>query len=108
MAASGAPESFCASDETEAKEVAGTVYEACSDVFYGYELWCGPERVAKCGRKLTSDEPLRLSEVVWHRQGNILDLEDRLQNTFSCIRESRKLLAATAALRASAGALDQG
>ena len=56
-------ESFCASDETEAKQVAATVYEACSDVCYGYELWCGPERIVKCERKLSNDGSLRRSEV---------------------------------------------
>jgi hypothetical protein len=39
-----AAESFCASDETEAKQVAATVYEACSDVCYITGTSCGAAR----------------------------------------------------------------
>ena len=106
-----AADSFNAEDENEAREIAAATYDACSDVFEGYELWqCGKlvakKKLGRVARRAPSPGPLWLSmgteliEVKRRRQENALELEERLQETFTCIRESRKLLVATARLRA--------
>jgi len=106
-----AADSFMSEDENEAREIAAATYDACSDVFDGYELWhCGKLIVKKKGRRVPKRPPLPVPlwssmgtepiEVERRRQENALELEERLQETFTCIRESRKLLVATARLRA--------
>ena len=94
-----AAETFSALDDAVARETAKLVYSGCNDEFEKYELWCGGERVARgCNRADAAGE-LRLSDIVAARQESILDLEDRLQRTFACVRRSRKLLEATTTLR---------
>jgi hypothetical protein len=94
-----AGESFSASDDREAREVAALVHDNCSDAFAGYELWRGTARIAHFRQEQPGTGEINLTDVVRRRQANILELEDRLQTTFSCMRESRKLLKATALLR---------
>jgi hypothetical protein len=91
-----AGESFTASDDAQATEVAAAVHSACSDVFDGYELWRGNARVAKTRR--TRHVSSSAQEIVEARQENVLDLMDRLQRTFTCVRESRRLLQVTSYL----------
>ena len=91
-----AAESFTATSDAAATEMALAVYSACSDAFDGYELWRGTERIAK--RRHTNGAPSS-HEVAELRQTNVLDLEERLQATFACVRNSKKLLEATDHLR---------
>ena len=91
-----AAESFAVGSDSAAIQVASAVYSACSDVFDGYELWRGTERIAK--RRHTNGVPSS-HEVAELRQTNVLDLEERLQATFACVRNSKKLLEATEHLR---------
>ena len=94
-----AAETFSSPNDSMARETANLAYDACSDEFENYELWRGSERVAgRCDRANGAGQ-LRISDVVSARQDNILELEDRLQRTFACVRRSRKLLETTAALR---------
>jgi hypothetical protein len=94
-----AAESFSAPDDMVAAETAGLVYRACNDQFESYELFQGAKRVA--GSRVHADGAgmLKLADVVMARQENILDLEERLQSGFACVRRSKKLLETTAALR---------
>jgi hypothetical protein len=94
-----AGESFSAVGDTEAAEIAAAVYNACADVFDGYELWRGTQCVLQIRNCLVPDGPITLSDVVAARQENVLDLEERLQRTFACVAASRTLLAATNGLR---------
>jgi len=94
-----AAETFSAPDDVMARETAKLVYDACDDEFAMYELWRGAEFVAKGSDRANAAGGIGLSDVVSARQENILDLEDRLQRTFACVRRSRKLLETTAALR---------
>jgi hypothetical protein len=91
----GAAESFSAPDNVAAAQVGALVRECCSDVFAGYEVWRGSECIARTikGRKVTPED------VVLARQENILDLEDRLQTTFACVRRSKMLMQITAQWR---------
>lgn len=96
-----AAENFAARDDSEAVEVASALHDACSDIFVSCELWRGSSLVAKLprasadghngtdhSRSISSD--IRLLLPV--RQENVLALEDRLQRSFACVRESHRLL----------------
>jgi hypothetical protein len=94
-----AAETFCSPDDATAQETADLVYDACDDEFRRYELWRSGERVARGWPGANAAGAPRLSDVVSAREENILDLEERLQQTFACVRKSRKLLEITSALR---------
>ncbi|HTW70615.1 MAG TPA: hypothetical protein VME47_12065 [Acetobacteraceae bacterium] len=94
-----AAESFSATNETEAAEMAAATYDACSDVFEGYEVWCGSARLLRGRRTEPGEITLNAWDVVMMRQENILDLEDRLSRSFACVRESCRLLAVSGQLR---------
>lgn len=97
-----AAEAFSAPDDAQAAAIAGFCHQACSDVFDGFELWRGTDRVAKYSIALAGAAAAgpAFAEVVRGHQQTILELEDRLQSTFACIRHSKKLLEVTAGLRA--------
>jgi hypothetical protein len=86
-----AGESFSAFSDHEAVEVGSVLYDACSDVMDGCEVWCGPNRVATIPR-ISHHSRLTLLELTAIRQHHILELEERLSSSFACIRESRRLL----------------
>lgn len=101
---SSAAESLCARDDTDAGELIAFVYDSCADVFQGYELWRGAKQLAVLPANTVAGESVGLANIASMRQESILDLEDRLQTSFACVKRSRKLLAATANLRlASSG-----
>ena len=93
-----AAESFTASGDAEAKQIADDVYAACSDTFDGFELWRGTERIAK-GRELDGRAEITLQAIVEQREKDALDLEERLQRSFECVRSSRKLIEEALRLR---------
>jgi len=91
-----AGESFLADDDTSAAGLAVAVFSSCSDEFAGYELWKGPVRLAH--------DRMQLKFAHWHamnqmQQRDVLELEDRLQRGFECVRKSQRLLEAMAELR---------
>lgn len=90
-----AAEAFSALSDREAAEIGGCVHEACSDVFAGFEVWRGPERIR--AHKYV-EAPLRLQDVIETRQANILELEERLQRSFGCVARSKRLLEISAQL----------
>ena len=95
-----AAEAFSAADDTAAAEIASCVYAECSDVFAGYELWRGTDCLVVKRNSSGASAPPCLPEIVAARQQSVADLEERLQRTFACMRESRRLLEATARWRA--------
>ena len=92
-----AGQAFSAANDAEATETASFLYEASSDVADACELWRGAECVAKISAEpdsptTTPDDLLRRYDaMVDHQRQNIRDLEDDLRNSWSCIRESRRL-----------------
>jgi hypothetical protein len=92
----GAAEHFHASSDTEAHAIAIELWQACSDVYPDYEVWQGTRQVADrphekaCGK---------LAEIVSIRQKNILDLEERLHDSFATLQSSAKLLKRRGELR---------
>lgn len=93
-----AGESFLADNDKAAIAVAVTVYSSCRDEIDGYELWQSTTKVAD-HRSLADDLPWWAVTQV--RQRELLDLEDRMQSTFTCLQRSRRLLEVTATLRDS-------
>jgi|SRR5579875_618880 len=96
-----AAENFVAHDNLEAVEIATALHEACSDVFACCELWCGSSLIAKLppavhqkhdGADLAASVTSEIRLLLPVRQQNVLALEDRLQRSFACVRESHRLL----------------
>ena len=79
-----AAESFSAVSDHEAAEVGSALYDACSDVMDGCEIWCGPNRVAAIPR-ISHRTMLTLQELTAIRQHHIVQLEERLSSSFACI-----------------------
>lgn len=93
-----AAESFVATDDQLAREVATALHEAAADDFPGCELWRGPVRlqvtVARQVRMSTD-----LAEIQLRRAQHIIDLETSMADTFACIRQSKRLMATLAGLQ---------
>ena len=94
-----AGEHFAAPDDAIATQLAAWVHKTCSDVFDGYEVWRGTTRVA--ARNEIDFETPTVRAVIEQRQASVCDLEERLQRTFACVRQSKRLLEATARLTGS-------
>ena len=92
-----AAESFIADDNAYAHAISVTVFSSCSDNFCGYELWCGAEKVAD--DRMRSKANINWWSVMQVRQRDVLDLIDRLQRGFECVRKSQQLLDRIAELR---------
>jgi ribosome-binding protein aMBF1 (putative translation factor) len=96
-----ASEIFYAQNDNEAKEIASRVCNACDDSFKQYELWSGTEQITSV-RRVAQTVPQRerkSQDIALAHQEIVLDLEDRLQKSFTSLAASRKLLAASAELR---------
>jgi hypothetical protein len=91
-----AAEAFSAEDDVRANGIALSVYSACCDDFDGYEVWNGATMTS---RGPGPQPPSNSWAITQASQREVLDLEDRMLQVFACVRESRKLLDATAKLR---------
>ena len=91
-----AAETFSAGNDVAARELAATVFNACSDAFCNFELWRGPTFVA-AGRA-DGQQEMNIEEFVAGRQQASVDLEERLQRSFECVARSKRLLEVTTAL----------
>jgi len=84
-----AGQNFPAANDAVALEIGSIIYEACSDVVDGWEVWRGRDRVPP---KLATNVGESLAEVVEFRQKHLAELEEIMQSSFACLRESRRLL----------------
>jgi hypothetical protein len=91
---------YTAKDEAEAVEIATSVHATCSDVFSGYELWRGPQRIVptQTNGAIRRENDPDIAALLKH-QDLVLHLEDRLQKAFSCVSRSRKLVSLARQLR---------
>ena len=94
-----AAESFSASGNVDATEVAASIYDACSDVFGGFEIWHGGERISQAGTGATRQSKPAFDEAIQRHQDTVLDIEEKLFRAFACVNRSRKLLETSAKLR---------
>src|SRR5271166_4025367 len=65
---------FVAADDKEAVEIAASVQSTCSDVARGYEVWRGPERVAKVRPRSSAYQDMILYELAMKRHDKVLYL----------------------------------
>jgi hypothetical protein len=86
-----AGQAFSAFSDQEAYEVGSILYDACSDIMNGCEVWRGPDRVATI-RSISQQPNFTIQDLTAVRQHHIVTLEESLSNSFTCIRESRRLL----------------
>jgi hypothetical protein len=87
-----AGESFSAENDWEAEEIALVTYENYSMSFHGVELWRGPIQIVHQTRDRACQRA-NLQELIDKRQERAAELEDLLERSFQCVRESRQLLA---------------
>jgi hypothetical protein len=92
-----AAESFYSTGDDEAAAMAFDIYSLSSDVIVGYELWRGAMRLVEA-KDRPRPVPPDFDGMIISRQARTLELEERLQSTFACIRESRQLMEAVSAL----------
>ena len=86
-----AGQAFSAFSDQEAYEIGSVLYDACSDVMDGCEVWRGSDQVATI--RSTSEQPIvTIQDLTAVRQHHIVTLEESLSSSFTCIRESRRLL----------------
>jgi hypothetical protein len=91
-----AAEAFLAEDDVRAVGIALSVFSTCCDDFDGYEVWNGATMIS---RGPGPRKPSKFWAITQANQREVLDLEDRMQRVFACVRDSRKLLDATTKLR---------
>lgn len=87
-----AAETLSATDDHEAIAIAATVHDACSDACGGYEVWRGAERIAGTHAGRISARSTTLADLTERHQQSVIDLEERMQRTFSILAKSRRLL----------------
>lgn len=92
-------ESFSTEFDNEALWIASVIYNACSDVFPACEVWRGSTMMAKLplASQPPAPAPLLSPEVC---QKTAIELAERLQRSFACVRESRRLMDALTDLKA--------
>lgn len=95
-----ATDTFSASNDEDAAQIAGDAYLLAQDEFGGFELW-------RYGTLLSGSRGPRHvrvpSPAAWWsdvRQQRALELEERLESSFECIRSSRELMKRIDELRA--------
>jgi len=90
-------EDFGADDDTSALVMAKVLWEACSDVASGYELWQGARCVTD--RPLARRTPITWQELADCTQTALVEHELRMQSSNWAIARSRRLLVQLAHMR---------
>src|SRR3954451_23870013 len=83
-----AADHFVAEDVLEALEIGAVLARATQDVFHRHEVWCGTRHVTGAGgignvRTVGMPTLATLPEM---RQMRAVDLEQRLAESFACVR----------------------
>lgn len=93
-----AAESFSTANDVEAKEIATGLYGSCWTSFLSVELWRGDALVMRqISEHVRATEELKA--LIDKRQESIAQLEEALERSFECVRESRQMMAALGKLR---------
>jgi hypothetical protein len=82
--------SLSAHSDAEATEIATLLYDACSDVIDSCEIWRGADCVARIDRQ-SAPPSESLEDSAEAPRSHVIQLAETLQNSFSFIRESRRL-----------------
>ena len=86
-----AARSFSETSYAEAIDFAELLYSLCDDVFMGYEVWRGSAIIYE-GKNSPGQPKETLAEVCERRQRLVVEMEEALMDSFSCVRSSKKLL----------------
>lgn len=92
-----AAETFTSASEIQALEIATILHDACSDAFAASEVWQGDRLIIRMG---ADDIPQIEVPISAMQQGSFLELAERFQQSFACVRESRRLMSAVDNLKA--------
>ncbi len=79
-----------AQSHADATQTAMLLYDACSDVIERCEVWRGADHVATIDRH-SSASPVSLEDLVEPQLSYVIELTEALQNSFSFMRESKRL-----------------
>jgi hypothetical protein len=91
---------FSAQSDREGQEIALALYGNCSTSFHAIELWRGAKLVMRRTRDQTWPK-IDLRELVAKRQESVAQLEETLERSFICVRESRQLMDALDKIRSA-------
>ena len=95
-----ARDEFEAEDDETGTTIAGLLYDACSDLSSGFELWQGARRVVPGVRKQVARHPNPSSTAITLKVQNIvIEREEILQQSHWLIARSKRLQARVDELR---------
>lgn len=94
-----ARQEFVAEQDLAAITLSSLVWQACSDVYAGYELWCFSRRVVCALDGIGLIPPPLLEQTAREMQERILAMECELQRSRWRVAKSRRLAEATETIR---------
>src|SRR5215469_561440 len=95
-----ARDEFEADNDESAITIAGLLYDACSDLSSGFELWQGARRVVPDVKKQATAQPNQSSTAITLQlQSVVLEREEMLQQSQWLIARSKRLSARVDELR---------
>lgn len=98
-----AAESFIAQNDVEATEVATALYGSCASSFQSVELWRGNAVVMR-QRSDAVKATAELQALIDRRQESVAQLEEVMERSFECVRQSRQMMSALGRIREGRGA----
>src|SRR6185312_3163175 len=90
-------EDFEADDDRDAMAVAWWLWDACSDLARGFEVWQGDRELLE--RRQPPSAALRAIEITERRQASIVETEEAIQRSKWAVADSKRLLAQLAQAR---------
>lgn len=95
-----ARDEFGAEDDAAAVVIAQCLFDACSDIYQGYELWCGSNRLTSPLDGSRQAAPFRtLAEITQSTQEVVAERERILLDSAWAITRSQKLVSANRELQ---------
>lgn len=94
-----ARQELTAENDQTAIALSTIVFEACSEVYSGFELWSFDRRVMAATPGIGKLASIVLEDVTRDMQQRVLEVEDAIQRSHWRVAHSRKLLDSTDALR---------
>lgn len=94
-----AGEAFAATDNDEAVEVVLALHSACSDYYERCELWRETQCIAVSSHRDLQRWSAVIGQLRRERQQRLLDLEELLETSYACLRDSKAYRGAAMRLR---------
>ena len=83
---------FEAKDDREAMTIADLLYEACSDLCEGFEVWDGARRVDSSFSKLPCPS-VSVEQITFAMQTSLMRREEAMRNSQWAVARSERLIA---------------